>query len=160
RTRANQTPPARPLFEIHDGGISTGVVGELGEIDVDIPVGEGNVHVRIPLTHVSEGAEAPLTGSELVPHTVPGDVSEVDALLGAHVWAHADIETAFTGLSPLISQNHNIARALGMFELHSRNRPAPQAVGERAAEHAEGQSAAPEAEPPTRDRFKGDCYAG
>src|SRR5262249_41958311 len=109
-----------------------------------------------PLTHVSEGAEAPLTGSELVPHTVPGDVSEVDVLLGAHVWAHADIETAFTGLSPLISQNHNIARALGMFELHSRNRPAPQA----AAEHAEGQSAAPEAEPPTRDRFKGDCYAG
>lgn len=130
RTQADPTPPSRQLFEIHDGGISTGVVNELGEIDVDLPVGEngGSVHVRIPLRYVSEGAQAPFSKAETMVSAVAGSVSEVDLLLGARVSADADIETEFFGVAPWLSRNYNKSHAYGTFDLRWRNRPAPGAV--------------------------------
>jgi hypothetical protein len=129
RTPANPTPSGRPLFEIHDGGISTGVVNDLGQIDADIPFGEGgNVHITIPLRYVSEGARVNFSESELRPQTVAGSISEVDVLLGARIEADADIETEFFGVAPWISRNYNVSRAMGAYELRWGNRPAPRAV--------------------------------
>jgi hypothetical protein len=129
RTPANPTPPGRQLFEIHDGGISSGVVTQLGEMEADIPVGErGNVRITIPLRYVSEGALAPFSQSKQRLEAVPGGVSEVDVLLGARIEADADIESEFFGIAPWLSRNYNISRAFGAFELIWRNRPAPAPV--------------------------------
>lgn len=129
RTPENPTPPGRQLFEIHDGGISAGIVRDLGQIDVDLPLGEkGNVHITIPLRYVSEGALAPFSKPALVMPAVAGSVSEVDVLLGAQMKADADIETEFFGVAPWLSRNYNISRAFGSFQLLWQNRPAPAPV--------------------------------
>ena len=48
---------------LKDGGISAATVGGLGEISADVPVGNGNVNITIPLERVKEGTPAPINGS-------------------------------------------------------------------------------------------------
>jgi hypothetical protein len=129
RTAANPTPAARELFEIKDGGISAATVGDLGLIEAEIPFGErGSVKITIPLKKVDEGAFVPFSESEPVLHDVPSTVDEVDVLLGARVEADADIETAFFGISPLISQDRNNASAAGHYHLRFDPRLNPKAA--------------------------------
>jgi len=150
RTQANPTPPGQTLFVIEDGRISAATVGSLGEIEADIPFGErGNVNIKIPLKKVDEGEFAPFSDSGGKLHTVPSTIAEVDVLLGARVEADADIETAFTGLSPWISTNHNDAQVNGRFNLIWSSRPAPGAA-----------SGSEPVETAADDRIKGDCYSG
>lgn len=131
RTQADPTPPDQRLFVIEDGGISAATVGSLGEIEADIPFGErGNINIKIPLKKVDEGEFVPFSDSTVNLHTVPSTVAEVDVLLGARVEADADIETAFTGLSPLISTNHNDAQVNGRFKLIWNSRPAPSGAAD------------------------------
>jgi hypothetical protein len=130
RTAANPTPPIKQLFQIKGGGISAATVGDLGVIEAEIPIGEGgSARITIPLKKVDEGAFAPFSESDHLVHDIPSTVDEVDVLLGSRIEADADIETAFFGLSPLISQNKNTSRAYGMFILNWESRPAPGAAG-------------------------------
>ncbi len=126
RTADNPTPPSQPLFQIGGGGISAATVGDLGLIEAEIPIGEnGSVKLTLPLTKVDEGDFAPFSDSEHLTHSVPATVDEVDVMLGARIEADAEIETAFFGISPLISQNENNSHATGNFWLDWESRPAP-----------------------------------
>ena len=131
RTAANPTPPGSQLFTIKDGGISAATVGDLGVIEVEIPLGEtgGSATITIPLKKVDEGDFAPFSGSRNLLHDVPSTVDEVDVFLGVRIEADAAIETAFTGLAPWISRNFNTSWANGLFTLGWTSRPEPGGAG-------------------------------
>lgn len=140
RTAANPTPRGSQLFTIKDGGISAATVGDLGVIEVEIPLGEtgGSATITIPLKKVDEGDFAPFSGSTNLLHDEPSSVDEVDVLLGARIEADAEIETAFTGLAPWISRNFNTSSANGLFSLGWTSRPEPgsgSGGGEEGDEH-------------------------
>jgi hypothetical protein len=150
RTTNNPTPPSQQLFEIQGGGISAATVGDLGVIEAEIPIGEkGSVKITIPLKKVDEGTFVPFNKSTQPTHDVSGAVDEVDVVLGARAEAAADIETAFFGVSPWISQNENKAEANGLFALGWTSRPAPGSDSKRADPAAEAQK--------DKLRFPGDC---
>lgn len=128
RTPEDPSPGAEQMFEIHDGGISTASTSELGEIEGNIPLGEGSVTIRIPLKKKDEGEFSPFSDSSRSPRTIDASVSEVDVILGARVEAASDIETAFFGVAPWLSRNHNRSNAYGQFSLSWRNRPVPAPV--------------------------------
>lgn len=130
RTAANPTPPSKPMFDLEKGGVSAATVGDLGEIEIDIPIGEdGSAKITLKLTKVDEGEFAPFSGSQHSVHDSPATVGEVDVMLGARISAEGDIQTAFTGLAPWISRNWNTARAAANFDLIFESRPAPGAAG-------------------------------
>jgi Domain of unknown function (DUF4157) len=127
RTPEDPSPGAEQLFEIHNGGISTASTREIGEIEGNIPVGEGSVNIRIPLKKKDEGEFSPFSKSSTTPKTIDASVSEVDVILGARMEAASDIETAYTGVAPWLSRNYNESSAWGQFSLFWWNRPAPVA---------------------------------
>ena len=138
RTAANPTPPDDALFTtIHDGGISAATMGDLGEIETNIRLGEhGSFRVRIPLKRVQEGAMETFSKSTNRLRDVPSSVDEVDVFLGARVEADADIESSIFGLNPLISPDENLAQASPAFFVTWRNRPAPETRTEPAGTSA------------------------
>ena len=133
RSADNPTPPSQPLFQIGGGGISAATVGDLGLIEAEIPIGESSsFKLTLPLTKVDEGDFAPFSDSEHVTHSVPGTVDEVDVMVGARIETDADIETAFFGISPLISQNVNYSKSIANFWLDWESRPAPGSGSQRS----------------------------
>ncbi|MCC7576584.1 MAG: DUF4157 domain-containing protein [Methanomethylovorans sp.] len=133
RSADNPTPPSQPLFQTGGGGISAATVGDLGLIEAEIPIGEsGSVKLTLPLTKVDEGDFAPFSDSEHVTHSVPATMDEVDVMMGARIEADADIETAFFGISPLISQNVNYSKSIANFWLDWESRPAPGSGSQRS----------------------------
>ena len=144
RTAANPTPPGQTLFQpISDGGVSAATLGDLGEIEADIPLGErGSVRITIPLKRVAEGAMAAYSDSTSVHRDVSSTVNEVDVFLGARVEADADIESSFFGLNPLISPDENTGLANTLFNLSWTSRPTPGAGVPGAGPAGEGDPAA------------------
>jgi hypothetical protein len=128
RTAANPTPSGKDLFQIKGGAISAATVGDLGEIEADISLGDkGSVKITIPLKKVEEGTFAPYADSVQPIHDVPPTVSEVDVQLGARVEADAEIRDDWFGIAPWISRNWNKAFANGIYLLNWESRPAPGA---------------------------------
>ncbi len=145
RTASNPTPPRRALFDpVKAGGISAATVGDLGTIDVDIPVGEGSIHIKIPLKQVDEGAFAPYSDPVNATHESPSSVAEVEIMVGGHASAEADIESAFFGLSPTVfGSDSNSGRSGAAFDVRWESRPAPEAP--KAPSTPEDQGVAPAA---------------
>jgi hypothetical protein len=134
RSASNPTPAAMNLFQIKGGGISAATVGDLGEIEADISLGDkGSVKIKIPLKKVDEGTFAPYSDSWQGLHDVPATVGEVDVLLGARIEADAEIRDDRFGLSPLISRNWNKSFATAKYDLQWQSRAAPGAGAKKPA---------------------------
>lgn len=128
RTAANPTPPGKDLFEIKNGAVSAATIGDLGVIEIEHPVGDGNVKVTIPLKKVSEGTLMPYSGSIQKIYDASNSIDEVDVFMGARVEADAEIRDDWWGITPWISRNYNYSEALGAFGLLNwESRPAPVA---------------------------------
>lgn len=131
RTAANPNPPDRELFSpVKNGAISAATVGDLGVIDVEIPIGErGTVNVTIPLTKVDEGTFVPYSEPLNASHETPSSYDEVEVAVGGRVQADAEIQTAFFGIAPWLSRNYNTAHANMLFWLDWDSVAAPERAG-------------------------------
>ncbi|MCK7499027.1 MAG: hypothetical protein MZW92_57365 [Comamonadaceae bacterium] len=119
RTAADPTPADRELFSIQDGGISASTIGDLGEVEAEMPLPKGGgVKVRIPLKKVDEGRPAPFDEGDHQLYAVPPNVDQVDVFMAARSSADAYIETALTGLAPWLSRNWNDSNAFASFLLN------------------------------------------
>ena len=134
RSANNPTPPGKNLFQIKGGAISAATVGDLGEIEADLSLGEsGSVKITIPLKKVDQGTFAPFSDAIQPLHDVPATVGEVDVQLGARVEADAEIRDDWFGIAPWISRNWNTAMANALYLLNWQSRPAPGAGARPAA---------------------------
>jgi Domain of unknown function (DUF4157) len=127
RTAANLTPPARQLFTpLEEGGISAATIGELGTIEVDLPLGDvGSVHATFPLTKVKQGSSAPFSESTQPVHDVSPDIDIVDVFLGARVESDASIESSYA-LFATLDENRSSASASFNLDWKNRSSPAPR----------------------------------
>jgi Domain of unknown function (DUF4157) len=135
RSSANPTPPGKDLFQIKGGVISAATVGDLGEIEADISLGDrGSVKITIPLKKVEEGTFMPYADSFQPLYDIPSSASEVDVQLGARVEADAEIRDDWWGIAPWISRNWNKAFATSTYLLSWESRTAPGAGIKAASE--------------------------
>jgi hypothetical protein len=124
RTQANPTPDDKELFEIKEGGISASTIGDLGEVEAEMPLPKGGKFtVKIPLHKVDEGRPAPFDAESHQLYAVPPTVDHVDVFMVASSSADAYIETALTGLAPWISRNWNYSSVYNSFLLDWKSVP-------------------------------------
>lgn len=146
RSASNPTPGGKDLFQLKGGAISAATVGDLGEIEADISLGErGSVKITIPLKKVDEGTFAPFSNSIQALHDVPASVGEVDVQLGVRIEADAEIRDDLWGIAPWISRNWNKALANGLYTLGWASRAAPGAGGVASPKAEDGRTADAEA---------------
>ncbi len=125
RTAANPTPPDRELFQPKTaGGVSAATLRNLGQVELEIPFGEGGGSARLTfnLTTVDEGDFAGFAEPLTTARDVPNTVDEVDVFIGSHIYAEADIESSYALVASL---DENYARAAAQFLLRWESRPSP-----------------------------------
>ena len=120
---ANRT--SKKLFHpLSEGGISAASVGDLGEIDANVPIGGASVNLKFKLTKVNQGMQAPINDHNSLSYNVPNSVDEVDISITVRAEADADVEDEFWG-GYLASGDENTGMVLAKFRLDWESRPAP-----------------------------------
>jgi hypothetical protein len=125
RTAANRTPQNQELFPPETaGGVSAATLRNLGEVELEIPVGEGGGSARLNfhLTTVDEGDFAGFAEPLAATRDVSDSIDEVDLFIGSHIYAEADIESSYALFASL---DENYARAIATFALQWESRPSP-----------------------------------
>ena len=117
---ANRT--SKKLFHpLSEGGISAASVGDLGEIDANVPIGGASVNLKFKLTKVNQGMQAPINDHNSLSYNVPNSVDEVDISITVRAEADADVEDErWVGL-----RDENTGMVLAKFILDWESRPTP-----------------------------------